>query len=118
MHFLVRNGVYVNSEDRCGQTALHSAMFGFENLKIIQALVSSHINVNAANNNGWAALEIAISRSRLDVTKFLVQNGAQLIAVNLNGITSLNIARCTGCQPIITLLEALTDDAVLRQSEN
>ena len=79
--FLISRGANVNSSSNDGFTPLYGACTGSgPDFDLVKQLIAKGANVNAKNNDGSTALfETATSRN-LEVTRFLIEHGADVNA--------------------------------------
>ncbi|XP_063794519.1 relA-associated inhibitor isoform X2 [Pseudophryne corroboree] len=75
-----------------GITALHNAICG-ANFHIVNLLISSGANVNAADSHGWTPLHCAASCNDLQICSVLVRHGAAIFATTYSDGT-LAVERC------------------------
>lgn len=61
-------------------------------LEGVESLLKSGVDVNYQNIRGWTALTRAAFHQRLDIVKFLVDNGANVNHVNVNRTSVLMYA--------------------------
>eukprot|EP00730_Choanoeca_flexa_P003536 TRINITY_DN11436_c0_g1_i7.p1 TRINITY_DN11436_c0_g1~~TRINITY_DN11436_c0_g1_i7.p1 ORF type:complete len:1037 (+),score=146.90 TRINITY_DN11436_c0_g1_i7:46-3111(+) len=82
---LLARGAEVDARNELGQTALHFAV-GSQSLAVTRALLQYQPNLNVIDQNGDTLLhEAALPR----VIKYLVKRGANIDAVNQEGLTPL-----------------------------
>ncbi|KAM9321934.1 relA-associated inhibitor [Gastrophryne carolinensis] len=75
-----------------GITALHNAICG-ANYHIVNLLITSGANVNAADSHGWTPLHCAASCNDLQVCSMLVRHGAAIFATTYSD-GSLAVDKC------------------------
>ncbi|XP_068121093.1 relA-associated inhibitor-like [Hyperolius riggenbachi] len=75
-----------------GITALHNAICG-ANYHIVNLLISSGANVNAADSHGWTPLHCAASCNDLQICSMLVRHGAAIFATT-HSDGSLAVDKC------------------------
>ncbi|KAJ5077609.1 ankyrin repeat-containing protein [Anaeramoeba ignava] len=90
IRFLVECGIKTDFVDMNNNTLLHLicafSQIPFEILQII--INSSEIDINAINNKGFSALGNALNGTEPKVVEFLLQKGANLSGVHLDGLSS------------------------------
>ena len=78
-------------KDSDGYTALHRASSeGCE--KVVEFLISNHVDVNARTNDGWSPLHCACRWNNADVAQLLLQNGAEVNSRSNGNVTPLHVA--------------------------
>ena len=96
----------------CGHTAVAGAADGAAlidaaknaDLSVLQALITQHVDVNAASADGTTALHWASYRDNLDAADLLIRAGARLDAANDLGATPLWIASRNGSAVMVRRL--------------
>ena len=95
--YLVENGADVNKAGYHGDTPLTAAaLSGFKDPSLVAYLLEKGADPNAKNAHGSTALHFAAQKGCLETVKELIKHGAQLGAVNGEGLTPLQQA-CCGC---------------------
>ncbi|NOQ79744.1 MAG: hypothetical protein GQ546_10130 [Gammaproteobacteria bacterium] len=61
-------------------------------LKIAKELITSGQDVNAPDNDSWTPLHFAVQANCLEVVNLLIENGAYIEALEVNGNTPLWVA--------------------------
>ena len=102
----------VNSEDKYGCTALHTASKTLGGDKLIELLVSHGANVESQENHGWRPLHYSISYNIPANMHRLIQKGANINAADFYGQNALMMAVYNSYQVLRRLLceEALEYD--------
>jgi len=99
---LIDNGADVNIGNlNYGETALMAAT----DIEIMKLLLSADANINASEEAGSVLIQNAWS-GNTDIVKFLIDNGADIEAVDLEMSTALMIASMRGHTDIVKLLIA------------
>jgi ankyrin repeat protein len=107
--FLLATGAFgtereeVNAIGPDGTTALHWAVRA-DDLKKVEALITAHANVKAADRYGITPLNLAAVNGNAVIMKKLLDAGADPNAVDLTGETVLMTAARTGSPEAIKLL--------------
>ncbi len=135
-HFLADQRQSVDRKTTWGNTALHQAA-GFGHAETVQLLLSSGVDVTATNHNGDTPLHLASfgfniftltdtatcvwmeQKARmldmpLKVTQLLLDHGADVNAVNLQGKTALHLSIMKGRISLVQLLLARSADVTLK----
>ncbi|MBL0388203.1 ankyrin repeat domain-containing protein [Tumebacillus sp. ITR2] len=74
-------------------------------LHVVELLLANGANINAQDNDGYSALIMAVSKQDLDMTKLLLDHGADPSLKSKEG-TALDLARQFKNQPLIDLLQS------------
>ncbi|KAE8420254.1 ankyrin repeat-containing domain protein [Aspergillus pseudocaelatus] len=121
---LLRYGAKVSIKGRNGMTALHAALFGYRYnrdtyqsiYEICQMLVEAAVRSGEDLNNqmtpyasfmrmrGATALHMAVVCEAEEVVRLLLENGADVMILDEEGKTALDLAKGLSNQPIIDLL--------------
>ncbi|XP_028417225.1 uncharacterized protein LOC114541509 [Dendronephthya gigantea] len=92
--YLVENGADVNSTDFDERSVLHSAV-----------TESAAVNaINRKNTNGSTVLHSAVAKGKLEIVKYLVENGADVNRPDIDGLTVLHTAVSKGTLGIVKYL--------------
>ncbi|OQR97521.1 hypothetical protein ACHHYP_10742 [Achlya hypogyna] len=75
-----------------GNTCAHIAVL-HNNRKMLSLLILHKVNLNAININGTTPLHLAVERRRLDMVKYLVDNGACTSKRNYTFKSPLELAK-------------------------
>ncbi|ORX87163.1 ankyrin, partial [Anaeromyces robustus] len=87
--YLINNGANVNYENEKGLTPLIYAIHK-ENLKMIDLLISHHVEIDKKNkNDGTTSLMYAINSQKMEIIEALVNNGFSLNEKDNKGETAL-----------------------------
>jgi ankyrin repeat protein len=79
--FLINRGANVNSKSNDGFTPLYGACTGSgPDFDLVKQLIAKGADVNAKNNDGASALFEAATSRNLEVTRFLIEHGADVNA--------------------------------------
>lgn len=81
----------LNAVTAQGQTALHLAMLN-THPRLVGALLSLRLDMNARDNMGYTALHIALKKRHFPLAYDLLARGCQLDVVNQEGETELHLA--------------------------
>jgi ankyrin repeat protein len=97
LYYLVENGADVKPSFYCyydKNTSFLPSLLQYKNvdLDIVKFFVERGADVNAKNENGDAAIHIAIQKQKYDVLKYLVNCGADINVTSKNGNTILHDA--------------------------
>ena len=104
---LITAGANVNAVDHNGDTVLMLAA-GTDSAETIKALLDLGASINAKDKNGQTALMRAITGTeylRVEKVKVLLAGGSDMSIRDNQGQTALIIARKTGDETIVKLLE-------------
>ncbi|XP_062499286.1 uncharacterized protein LOC134176635 [Corticium candelabrum] len=103
---LVKNGASVQDQDENGNTGYHyCAKSGSVNLMVTLFRTKTHDKINAQNNDGETALHWAVASKSVNVISFLLANGAVSAIKDNKGKHALDIAKESGNQTIIRIVE-------------
>merc|ERR1712004_354637 len=100
---LIENSANVDSANKKGFTALHSAAYR-NSVAMAKVLIENSANVDSADNDGWTALHYAASRNSVAVAKVLIENSANVDSTDKNGWTALHYAASRNNQEMVELL--------------
>uniref|UniRef100_A0A8D8T1T5 Protein phosphatase 1 regulatory inhibitor subunit 16B n=1 Tax=Cacopsylla melanoneura TaxID=428564 RepID=A0A8D8T1T5_9HEMI len=78
------SGVSPDSTNEDGLTALHQCCID-NNEEMMILLIEFKANVNAEDSEKWTPLHAAATCGHLPLVKYLIQHGANLLAVNADG---------------------------------
>lgn len=92
------------AENSMRVTALHAATAGGD-LACVRAVLEAHASPHAKQLGGWTALHAAAQSGREDLIALLIAHGAEISAVNDDGLTPAAIARKAGHAEIAKALE-------------
>lgn len=81
---LLMKGVSPDSTNEDGLTALHQCCID-NNEEMMKLLIEFKANVNAEDSEKWTPLHAAATCGHLPLVKYLIQHGANLLAVNADG---------------------------------
>ncbi|NXJ06103.1 RN5A ribonuclease, partial [Odontophorus gujanensis] len=91
-HFLLDNGVDVNSKDETGKTALILAVKR-KNKDLVKALLDrDDINIDDAGEDGQTALMVAVEKNSYDIAEMLCKKGARTDIGELIAVANRNRA--------------------------
>ncbi len=95
--------VHSYSED--GWTPLHlAAYFGYREIANFLLNEGAHLHVKAKNQNENTPLQAAIANKKIELATFLIEQGADVNAVQSGGWTGLHEATLLGDKKIVALL--------------
>ncbi|SDY87024.1 Ankyrin repeat-containing protein [Bacillus sp. 166amftsu] len=98
-----QNLVHVYSED--GWTPLHlAAYFGHKEIASFLLKKGTNLHVKAKNQNENTSLQAAIANKKIEMATFLIEQGADVNAVQSGGWTGLHEAALLGDEKIVALL--------------
>ena len=104
----------VDLSNKSGETPLMMASIQ-GNLPLVQTLVLK--NKAMVDQIGWTPLHYACAKGHLEVTQFLISNGAIVDSVSLNATTPLMMAVQSGNERLVKLLLDKGADLQLRNSQ-
>jgi ankyrin repeat protein len=84
---LIEKGANVNVSNLKGTTPLHNLMRKDANMELISLLTNNKDALNAADKDGNTPLHLAIILYNVEAIKLLIEKGAQLNAVNNDGMS-------------------------------
>lgn len=104
LEYLLSQGCDPNaSHPRIKTTLLMSSVL-FENIEIVNLLLSFSVNVNLKNMHCESALHVAVTSSNTALTKLLLNAGADVNAKEQDGMTPLHIATLNNQKNQVKLL--------------
>ncbi len=72
----------------------------------LRAALTSGLDANATNPNGWSLLMLAAVEGRVPIGQALIDHGANMAALNRTGDSPLDIATKKGHTDFIALLQS------------
>lgn len=93
----------INYRDEIGWTALHYAC-DEGNLKIVDILTKSNVDLNVKTNNKKTALHLAVYHGYFDISKLLVENGCTVNAVDDEKNNPIHICSIVGHMELLKFL--------------
>jgi ankyrin repeat protein len=87
----------------CTDTLYDAAFEG--NIDKVQTLLEEGANINAKDEDGFAALHYATLEGHPDIVEILLENGADVNAKTKNGRTVLQFVESEGSTGIVQLLK-------------
>lgn len=107
---LVMRGARLNATNMGDDTALHLAA-AHGHIDVVHFLLSCHrFNVDMPNEHGNTPLHYACFWNHLEISEYLIKNGASLMQENKYGETPLEIARPRAATLLAPLASALGHD--------
>ncbi|OQA91454.1 MAG: Ankyrin repeats (3 copies) [Elusimicrobia bacterium ADurb.Bin231] len=100
LRFFLEEGMDVNAKSREGVSLLHSAA-ETGHMAIASFLIEKKININARDNSNQTPL---LKAKNFDMIKLLVENGANINAVDAKGMSCLHYASQRGKTDIVKYL--------------
>lgn len=107
VQLLIQSKASVGLTNKRGDTALHYAAGNNFKPDNVQELLKAGAKVDAANGLGETPLMKACQTARVDVAKVLVMAGANIHAVNKEGLNVWRVANRAGYKEMIQFLERL-----------
>jgi len=103
LSLLIENGASLESEDYCGNTAIHFAIKN-KNINMISYLIENGNDLDFKNEEGNTALHLACQYDKFEFCKLLLENGADPNVVNLKGESAVHTACKFSSRAIIDIL--------------
>ncbi|OGF67958.1 MAG: hypothetical protein A2Y62_00730 [Candidatus Fischerbacteria bacterium RBG_13_37_8] len=101
----IMSSLDINSKICFDAPAIYEAAL-FDNKSIVKMLIKHGADVNAKNKyNEETALFAAIANENIDMIKLLISSGALISETNFSGLTVLDIAKWSGREDIIAIIE-------------
>lgn len=94
----------INAKDGDGKTALHRAVFGNSDFKIVELLIQNGFDPNAENNYQYTPLHFAAKQGHRESAKILITKGAEKFRYNANNETPFDLAIRFGRDDVAFLL--------------
>lgn len=114
---IITEGIDVDAKDGHGNTALHTLVIASDTpeethkaIEIAELLLSEGTNINATDADGNTPLHLAVREENYLLTKYLIQNGADIRIENNKGKTSRSLSDASENKAIISLLGAEDQD--------
>lgn len=101
---LLNRGCDVRARNQKGETPLHQVVLGSGNPKAVQLLVTAGAEIDAADNEGDAALHLCAERDLPELADAPIGGGASLKKKNAEGRTPREIARAKGSNRFLRFL--------------
>ena len=104
---LLKSGAVARARNASGVTPMHLAVIRNGDVTALQLLLTAGADVNAktaAGSGGWTPLHGAAALGRVDVMKFLLENGADRTATDARGFTPVQAAERAGKAEAVQLL--------------
>ncbi|MBA3239428.1 MAG: ankyrin repeat domain-containing protein [Parachlamydiaceae bacterium] len=89
---LPQSKALINAPDEDGKTALHKAVCGNSEPKIVELLLKYEFEVNAENKYGYLPLHFAAKEGREESAKILIESGSLVDRCNQNGDLPFDLA--------------------------
>ena len=106
--FLVENGANVKESGRDSNTPLTvAALSGFKDPSLISYLIEKGADPNDKNARGSTALHLTAEKGCLETVKELIKHGAELEAVDAEGLTPLQRACCGNHDEVVDYIVSL-----------
>ena len=104
---LIENGAKVNQKDNCGNTELmHACGCSFTDESLINLLLDNGADIDAQNDAEKTPLIIATDKGIYYTVEALLVRGADVVLMDENHDTALNIARRKRYKDIASLIES------------
>lgn len=101
---LIAAHVNINYRDDLGWNAISAAVLA-DDVEMLRILIGGGADVNARYEKGWTPLLIAIANRHTAIARALLAAGADPSLATENGITALALAKQTGNQEVLVLLQ-------------
>jgi ankyrin repeat protein len=76
---MIDSGADIDAKDNNGRTPLHEAA-----ADVARLLIKLGADIEAKDNNGWKPLHEAVANDSLDVTRLLIEHGANTDGIDLS----------------------------------
>lgn len=103
---LIKQGANIDAQTAIGDTALIAAAWRTDNLNLIKLLVSYGADVNISNYDGNTPTMDAAFLGKVEILRYLLNNGADVTLRNRNKQTALDLAKSKNQEQAIELLLA------------
>ncbi len=114
---LLKHNADLNIQSSSGQTPLMLAVI-HNHPEIVKILLKNNANVNLKTKLGWqTALMQASAKGNIDVVTLLLQKGADVNEIDINGKSAIQIANESGFSEIAQILNNAGSKAVAKSSK-
>ena len=93
----------MNYKDESGWTALHYSC-DEGNLKIVDILIKSNIDINCRTNNKKTPIHLAVTHGYFDITKLLIENGCSINVIDDEKNSVIHICATMSHQELLKYL--------------
>ncbi len=105
---LIESGAEIKEFDEEGVSIFDMAIT-YDNIKLVKYLIEQGIDINVTSRrSGFTALMAAACYGRSEITKLLLESGANKNATDAEGFTAVDFARKMNKKSIVTLLETVS----------
>ena len=105
---LIESGAEIKEFDEEGVSIFDMAIT-YDNIKLVKYLIEHGIDINVTSRrSGFTALMAAACYGRGEITKLLLESGANKNATDAEGFKAIDFARKMNKKSIVTLLETVS----------
>ncbi len=105
---LIESGAEIKEFDEEGVSIFDMAIT-YDNIKLVKYLIEQGIDINVTSRrSGFTALMAAACYGRSEITKLLLESGANKNATDAEGFKAIDFARKMNKKSIVTLLETVS----------
>jgi hypothetical protein len=106
MMLMIGDGASPNAQNGAGWTPLIAAVSAGHEETVRALLDTEDINLNLAENDGWTPLMFAANNNRAQITRLLIERGADTTLKSRVGFSAMGIARDHNFMDVVALFKS------------